>query len=654
MQLAEKDLWLVRKALGARLKAPLFVEVPQIIDLLDELESWLADDRQWRSGSPHNWTSLIDDLRAAIGDLGPLLSRAVHDKNRAAFVDLKRVRAEFRDNSSPPDGSLRRRLARLATALRESLLTDDALTGAWGDLLNARGWRQSRSAARVLLRLAETRGHAAESLATRLGRILADNADALAVERGEKPEEGAFRRTAGSTIEERLSLAETAIISIPQRGKAVVWLLYAFARRLWPPVLEVGAQVTLYDVEWLRSVVQTGNAAYPLPPELEADLQSISLLLPPLDPEVPKEGPLPPLGPRPKEDEEVPRVAVRLDLGSVQIAKAEAVARSSAEALVALADLQGAESPWVIEDSYSMYIDGRRGAGTFAAPAAFSPTTAQRVAMSTDITSEVIGRNAERWGPHFPVLDSGMQQATHLLIWLRKAREAWAPGRLILCDRVIERVAGWAGLSSPRRFVDDYLKLPWALHRMRSELAGIAWMAFNSLGEVGHLDRVWRERFKAAHDEIRWDPDLEFDLGESSWRVNAQAVVGKLKWLAERVPDDSPAYERAEYLQRRLAGGTQAAAWAHDLMREFETIDARARRLRNTLIHGGPAIERGAEETLPFVESVAVDALNISIEGRFDGVDLVDFFLDRRARSEAILADLKSGADPAEALWPSA
>jgi hypothetical protein len=653
-QLTEEDVERVKKALNAALKSSLFVEVPQIIDVLDELDSWLFDDRQWHKGNSSNWISLIDDLRAAIEDLGPRLSRTLHDQNRAISGELKRIRAEFNDNSPPPDGSLRRRLTRLAAALRESLIVDEALRGAWGDLLAARGWRQSRAMARILLRLAESRGHAGESLATRLGRILTDNAHALAVERGEKPEEGDFHRSANSTIEERLALADVAIVSIPQLGEAVVWLLYAFAPRLWPPALEVGARVTLYDVEWLRSVMQSGNAAYPLPPELEADPQSLSLLLPPLDPEPPREGPLPPLGPTPKENEEVPRVAVRLDLGSVQIAEAEALARSSAEALVALADLHGAESPWVIEDSFSMYIDGRHGAWSFAAPAAFLPTTTQHVAMSSDITSKIIDRNAERWGPHFPVRDPGMQQATHLLIWLRKAREAWAPGRLILCDRVIERVAGWAGVSSPRRLVDDHLKLPWALHQMRSELAGIAWAAFNALGDVGHLDKAAQEHFKAAHDEIRWDPDLEFDFGESSWKVNEQAVVGKLKWLAERVPDDSPAHERAEYLRRRLAGGKQAAAWAEELMREFKTIDARARRLRNTLIHGGPATERVAEETLPFVESIAVDALNISIEGRFDGVDLIDFFLNRRARAEAILTDLRSGADPAKALWPDA
>lgn len=502
------------------------------------------------------------------------------------------------------------------------------------------------------MHLAEARGHGGESLATRLGAILGDNARQLAIERGDVPGESDLNRSAGSAIEERISLASAAITSIPRRGEAVAWLLYAFARRLSPPVLEIGPRATLYDVSWLRSVVKSGRSAYPLPPELDGDLRSIDLLLPRLDPEAREEGPLPPPGLRPKEDEEVPHLAFRLDLGTVPIFEAEALARSSAEALVALADLHGAESPWVVEESFSMYIDGRHGAWTSAAPVAFTPSTAQRVAMSTDATPAVIRRNAERWGPHLPILDAEMREATHLLIWLRRARETWAPGRLILCDRILERVSGWAGLSSPRRLVDDHLRLPWALERMRTEMVDIAWSAFSAISDISDLEREERERLREAHDEIRWDPEIGFDLGVSSWRVNPRGVAGKLGWIADRVPIDSAIYEQVETARQRLETGSAAAAWASELMHEFGTMDARARRLRNTLVHGGPAIELAAGEVLPFVESIAVAALNASIEGQFDDVDLVDAFLDRRSRAESILAELKAGADPIDAIWP--
>jgi hypothetical protein len=642
----------VLKALRAATKGRLLVAVPPILDVLDELDSWLADDHQWRNASPRNRVSLIDDLRAASDALGPRLRGALEADNRGPVEELRRSRADLGDGRRPPDESLRRSLARSATAVRACLLADDSLMAAWSDLLSAGGPEEATSAARTILHLAEARGHGSESLATRLGAIIGDNARQLAIERGETPVEGDLNQPAGSGIEERLSLASAVITSIPRRGEAVVWLLYAFARRMSPPVLEVGPRVMLYDVGWLRSVVDTGHAAYPLPPELDRDLPSIGLLLPRLDPEAREERPLPPPGPLPKEDEEVPHVAVRIDLGAVTISEAEASARSSAEALVALADLHDAESPWVVEESFSMYVDGRHGAWSFAAPAAFAPTGVQRVAMSTDATSEVIRRNAGRWGPHLPVLDAEMREATHLLIWLRRARETWAPGRLILCGRIVERVAGWAGLSGPGRLVDEHLRLPWALGRMRAEMVDIAWSAFSAIADISDLDREEQKRLRDAHDEIRWDPDIGFDLGVSSWRLDPQGAARKLGWLADRVPVDSAVHERIETARRRLAAGPAAAAWASELMRKFKMIDARARRLRNTLVHGGPAIERAAEEVLPFVESIAVDVLSVSIEGRFDGRDLADVFLDRRTRAGAILADLKAGADPVEALWP--
>ncbi|MBS1891562.1 MAG: hypothetical protein JST59_09725 [Actinobacteria bacterium] len=648
----EDGLRRVRKALRAATRERLLVAVPPILDVLDELDSWLADDHQWRNASPRNRVSLIDDLRAASDALGPHLREVLEVGSRSPVEELRRSRAALGDGRRPPDESLRRSLAGSVAAVRARVLADDSLKAAWSDLLSAGGPEEGASAARTLLRLAEARGHGEDSLADRLGAILGDNARRLAIERGEIPAEGDLNRPAGSGIEERLSLASAAITSIPRRGEAAVWLLYAFARRISPPVLEVGPRMTLYDVGWLRSVVETGHAAYLLPPELDRDLESIGLLLPRLDPGAREEGPLPPPGPRPKEDEEVPHVAVRIDLGEVAISEAEASARSSAEALVALADLHDAESPWVVEESFSMYVDGRHGAWSFAAPAAFAPTSAQRVAMSTDATSEVIRRNAGRWGPHLPVLDAEMREATHLLIWLRRARETWAPGRLILCDRIVERVAGWAGLSGPGRLVDEHLRLPWALGRMRAEMVDIAWSAFNAIADISDLGLEEQKRLRNAHEEIRWDHVIGFDLGVSSWRLDPQGVARRLGWLADRVPVDSAVRERIETAQRRLAAGPAAAAWASDLMREFKMIDARARRLRNTLVHGGPAIERAAGEVLPFVESIAVDALSVSIEGRFDGRDLVDVFLDRRTRAESILGELKAGADPVEALWP--
>ena len=86
-------------------------------------------------------------------------------------------------------------------------------------------------------------------------------------------------------------------------------------------------------------------------------------------------------------------------------------------------------------------------------------------------------------------------------------------------------------------------------------------------------------------------------------------------------------------------------------MREFSRMDARAKRVRNALVHGGPATEQAAEEIVPFVESLAEMALYTSVEGRLDEVDLVDHFLNMRASHLHVLDELKGGMSPADALW---
>jgi hypothetical protein len=89
-------------------------------------------------------------------------------------------------------------------------------------------------------------------------------------------------------------------------------------------------------------------------------------------------------------------------------------------------------------------------------------------------------------------------------------------------------------------------------------------------------------------------------------------------------------------------------------MDEFSKLEARARRVRNALVHGGPAIDQASSGVLPFVEALAQSALFISVEGRLDGADLVDHFLERRARNMRYLTALRSGVSPIDALWPSA
>jgi hypothetical protein len=168
------------------------------------------------------------------------------------------------------------------------------------------------------------------------------------------------------------------------------------------------------------------------------------------------------------------------------------------------------------------------------------------------------------------------------------------------------------------------------------------------------VDRNTYEHFQKAREEMLSEPSVKFTLDESTWSVNSRGVAQKLDWLIDRVVPDSVGEARLKDLRERMHSGPAAAQWAKELMAEFEIQEARSRRVRNVLVHGGPETDSTVEGALPFVESLAAEALYASVEGRLDETELVDFFLDRRAYFTKILRDLESGCSPADVLWASA
>jgi hypothetical protein len=639
-ELTERDILRIDAALKEAEKPDRYGVVPYLPAMLNELEAWVGDEHQWRSGWPPNWSTLLSDLDSSLQKGGDNLAARLKQSVGHAREELRLVRSRLTQGKSPPDESTRRRLQRVGDAVRAELMKDTALIAAWADIIAAEGPSQSVDLARLLLSIGDLRGHAQSSLVRSLRAILSDDAAAILSARGvtHSAEEGPDK--AGASAGERLELAEKPLVQLPRRGQAIVWLTYALAPPLEPPVLPIGDHVALYNMACLRSAVRGDKLlAHLLPKEVIDDPFALSMLVG--DDE------------REKAQAASPYIAIRIDLGNVRMSEAEKLARQSAETLVAMAALHGADtSPWILEDSYAMYVDGASGPWSFSAPAVFTPSSDQRAALAGDWTAEVIRKEAKRWGPHFPINDERMQQAAHLLIWLRKARETWAPARLVLCDRIIERVSGWAGVENVGRLIHDHIKLSWSIGCMRAELANCGWAAVHPSDPMSPIgDRERLEWLNRASGEILSDPDIGISQTPQSWSVNPSGVLKKLDWLSKRVPDGSPVEERIKRLRRRTCTGQAAAAWADELMNEFERLAARSRRVRNVLIHGGPESDKAADGVVPFVETMAVDALYTAVDGRFNRVDLVDFFLERRAQNVEILRTLRAGKNPADALW---
>jgi hypothetical protein len=246
---------------------------------------------------------------------------------------------------------------------------------------------------------------------------------------------------------------------------------------------------------------------------------------------------------------------------------------------------------------------------------------------------------AEVLGPALPVTDSESELAEvcTLLGWLREARQAPSPARLLLCDRVIEQVCGWAGIDDVTYFVRQHLGPAWAYRRMRQEFVRVGWDVEHKLNDLGITGDV-----------------LTMVYGEHAGlkrRLNLRAFLANLSWLIEQLPTGSEEEKRAMRLRERCHNGKATAAWWRELEMSFNVMQSRARRTRNVLTHGGPLVEETVDAIVDFADAIAADALNVALQGRAARHDLVDVFLDRRVTFERSQKQLRANQPASEALF---
>lgn len=244
---------------------------------------------------------------------------------------------------------MRQRIARASQYLGERLADQKVLVAAFRDLLNAIEPDHARPRARSLVALSVEAGHDGKWFPSRLRNVLADDAFAIAAERGEPPPEDPHQ-LAGATPDERIALAEGLLSRPARRSDVVVWLRFLSANLRWPPVLEIGDHVTLFDARWLRSVL--GNDPTQLEeraPEAitEDEGHSVGLFV----------------GDDERSDDR-PAVFIRVVVAGSTASWARAIARRTADTLSGIASLYGT----------------RHGYGSSTTPTSQSPAT---VALAT-------------------------------------------------------------------------------------------------------------------------------------------------------------------------------------------------------------------------------------------------------------------------------
>jgi hypothetical protein len=393
-----------------------------------------------------------------------------------------------------------------------------ALTAIWDDLVGAKTYELALAEARRLLEFAAEQGYGAEPMAGRLRDILQDFELNVRLVRGESVEGVDPTARAGADLGELFGLARSVLSEAPRKGEAVVWLRYTLAPFAAVGHLKLSETVSIFSEKWLRAVTHE-EATDDLPPELVGENVPFAL------------GSL--IGEDEEEDENafdhVPRALIRIDLGEVLTAEALALARETAELMLSLASLHGADTNiWLLTQDHVVFVDGEETSASFSAPPVFTPTMEQGSAMRSDRLPQILTEWAAELSPHLPLTSPELRRGAQLALWMRRARETWESGRLVLCDRIFEQVAGWTGFDDRRRFIRYYLRPAWALGRVRSEIMH-CWMAIYSAGSTP-FQVLGAEAWK----EIRVDPEIEFELLNLGWSVNLRGVLLRLPFLLER------------------------------------------------------------------------------------------------------------------------
>jgi hypothetical protein len=602
------------------------LEWPEQLDLpvvVTELDLWAVDGRQWTRGSRQSWVSLLDDLVAALKPLG------AHTRDVASVPALRSEAEACRGligaDESRFDPALRQRLARLAATIRERFIAVETRLALWADLVEREDNHDGAViVARQLLALATWWDRDRDGLLSALQGTL----------HGSVPY---WDKDASPPAEERLAAAEAILQREPRSARLVMWFRYLLAP-VQPNWLDIGESVRIYRGDWLRSCIEHVQNHPDLPEEARTDSGATSL-----DIFLGERG-----RPRADDDKERPVAYVRIDLGVEAPSRAVEVATDTAQAIASLGVLHGADANiWLLDDSWVMFADGEYAGGSTGPVVVEEPTFDQRIAVHQDRTSEGIGEVAERFGSLLPVRDRNVHSATTLLGWLRAARGSPGPVQIVLFDRVIESVAGWAGVNSMHRFVRDELIPWWAYRRIREVVYKAGFHAVH--GSVLRYPEGSPER--EAHREIEERANLRVPAPDGRSSINLRTVIQDAAWLRERVPPNSDAHRHLSRLTGRLKTGRTTLAWWDELERQARIMESRRFRTRNALVHGGPLAPETIAAIGAFAEHIAGEALASSIEGRLLQRDLVDHFLARGDRVRSVRARLDGGDPPEDALF---
>lgn len=396
----------------------------------------------------------------------------------------------------------------------------------------------------------------------------------------------------------------------------MVWLQFSHAQLGQPGILKLGDSVALYSEELLDDLLARFPNDDRLPPDLRSagpnDLRNVWFHH------------LVPAAERPG----APRSYLRVEVAAMGRQERLAEAREVAEFLVAFGALGDANHDlWLLSDSYLV-----RGWQSTTAGVAVNADRA-RGQFSTDMVPLNLERHAAALGRHLPFRSPQFRLAGRLLVWLRQASAAGSPAQVVLCDRVVEQVSGWAGFSDHRRFTDSNLRSSWIYTRIRNEIQ----FAYRQL-----LDAVGGSLALRAVIEPR-EPRPAHAPRNYFGSTNLKAILENIDALAETELPPGRTAPVVARLRDRVSSRCTIVSWLDELGAEFDQRNAQLRRTRNALMHGGPIVLPVVMHVAPYAMALASHAIFPALDCLMEDQDLVDGFVAKQAELRRCFASLRAG-----------
>lgn len=322
--------------------------------------------------------------------------------------------------------------------------------------------------------------------------------------------------------------------------------------------------------------------------------------------------------------------------------------RRRVELLGAITTLEESRaSTWRLHDCYISFHDGRVG-GTRATGPPPSLTPIERIQARRDRTGERLQEKGEKIARLLDSDQAADRDLCSLLEWWAAAKRSPAPAQVVLCDRVLETSAAWAGADDLTDFIRGTVLPAWAYSQLWHAIDNLAlqiWDCFER--RMGPVDDVSRAIINV------WEhPGLGLETDASGQLVarDPAGLIEHFAFIDENTLMGGAVRAAVEQLRPWATDTRSARRHLEALLASGERHEQRRRRTRNAFVHGGPQTPQSARQVAPFSFFAARVAIGLVFDARLTGDAVIDHAFERTGKLIRVRALLQEGVSPHQAL----